>query len=114
MTNTQSTAWYQKTEIDVAKDLKVDPEQGLSTAEARRRLAQYGPNKMAEPPKEPGRQAFLRQYQDFIQIILVGAAAVSLIIIGDVPTAILLAGLSVINLFVPALHKDTIGELPNC
>jgi len=109
MNNNSSTDWYQKTDTDVALELKVDPKQGLSAAEAKQRLAQYGPNKMAEPPKEPGWQAFLRQYKDFMQIILVGAAAVSLIIIGDVPTAILLGGLSVLNA-VMALNQEHKAE----
>ena len=51
----------------VGQELQVDPAKGLSTAEAQQRLQQYGPNHLAEKKKEPGWQAFLRQYQDLMQ-----------------------------------------------
>ena len=50
---------------------------GFRAAVAQRRLQQYGPNQLAEKKKEPGWQAFLRQYQDLIQIILLGAAIIN-------------------------------------
>ncbi|RYP84217.1 hypothetical protein EKO23_16275, partial [Nocardioides guangzhouensis] len=49
---------------EVAEALGVDPEQGLSAAEAARRLAEHGPNQLAGGKKESGLQAFLRQYED--------------------------------------------------
>ena len=57
----------------VARQLKVDPAKGLSAAEAQQRLQQYGPNELAAKKKESGLQAFLRQYKDFMQIILLAA-----------------------------------------
>jgi Ca2+-transporting ATPase len=47
---------------EVAGVLEVDPAQGLSTAEAKARLASQGPNRLAEGAKEPGWRALLRQY----------------------------------------------------
>jgi polyphosphate kinase 2 len=63
----------------VAKQLQVDPAKGLSASEAQQRLQQYGPNVLAAKKKEPGWQAFLRQYKDFMQIILLGAAVLNYI-----------------------------------
>ena len=74
------------------KQLKVDPAKGLSAAEAQQRLQQYGPNELADKKKESGWQAFLRQYQDFMQIILLGAAVVNLVVTGEVGTTIVLVG----------------------
>jgi len=68
--------WYALTSAEVAQTLDVDLAQGLSDAEAQRRLQQYGPNLLAAGKKESGLQAFLRQYQDLMQIILLVAAAV--------------------------------------
>lgn len=62
------TKWYSLTSEAVAQQLKVDPVKGLSAAEAQQRLQQYGANVLAAKKKEPGWQAFLRQYQDFMQI----------------------------------------------
>ena len=68
----------------VAQALGVDPAQGLSADEARARLESHGPNQLTAAKKESAVQAFLRQYSDFMQIILLGAAVVSLVVTGDV------------------------------
>ncbi|MGL4650688.1 MAG: cation-translocating P-type ATPase, partial [Caldilineaceae bacterium] len=46
---------------------------------------------------ESGWQAFLRQYKDFMQILLLGAAAISLIVTGDRRTSVMLVILTVFN-----------------
>ena len=82
---------------DVAKQLQVDPAKGLSAAEAQQRLQKYGPNELAAKKKESGLQAFLRQYKDFMQIILLGAAVLSLVATREVGTTIVLVVLTVFN-----------------
>ncbi len=52
-------------------------EQGLSSAEAAKRLQQYGPNKLKEGEKPTLLQRFLAQLKDPMLIILLVAAAVS-------------------------------------
>jgi Ca2+-transporting ATPase len=81
----------------VAGQLKVDPAKGLSAAEAQQRLQQVGPNVLAAKKKESGWQAFLRQYQDFMQIILLGAAVLSLVVTREVGTTIVLVVLTIFN-----------------
>jgi Ca2+-transporting ATPase len=68
----------------------------LSADEARQRLQQYGPNALAETKKEPAWRAFLRQFQDYMQIMLLVAAVLSLITTNR-PTAILLILLVLFN-----------------
>lgn len=89
--------WYSMTSDAAAQQLKVDPAKGLSAAEAQQRLQQYGPNKLAAKKKEPGWQAFLRQYQDFMQILLVGAAIVNQLVVGEWGTTLVLLALTVFN-----------------
>lgn len=48
----------------VAASLGVDPNTGLSQAEAERRLAQYGPNELASAPPVPKWKKFLAQFKD--------------------------------------------------
>ena len=91
------TKWYAMTPEAAAGQLKVDPGQGLSAAEAQQRLQQYGANILAAKKKESGWQAFLRQYKDFMQIILLGAAVLSLVVTRDVRTSIMLVVLTVFN-----------------
>ena len=62
----------------VAEELKVEPRAGLTSAEAAERRAQYGPNRFAEAKTEPRWHAFVRQYQDPMQIVLLVAGMISI------------------------------------
>jgi P-type Ca2+ transporter type 2C len=93
----------------VAKDLDVDPDRGLTESEAAERLRIQGPNKLAGAKKESGFRAFLRQYQDFMQIILLGAAVVNALVTDEAGTTILLAGLTVLNAVI-GLRQEAKAE----
>jgi P-type Ca2+ transporter type 2C len=93
----------------VAAELGVEPERGLSGEEARRRLASHGPNRLAGAKKESALQAFLRQYQDFMQLILLAAAIINLVVTGDVGTSVVLAGLTVFNAVI-GLRQEAKAE----
>lgn len=54
----------------VAASLGVDPNTGLSQAEAERRLAQYGPNELASAPPVPKWKKFLAQFKDPLVYLL--------------------------------------------
>src|SRR5262245_14686610 len=94
---------------EVARSLGVDPTQGLAAAEAASRLTSYGRNKLAEGKKESGIQAFLRQYADFMQIILLGAAVINALVTDEAGTTILLAGLTVMNAVI-GLRQEAKAE----
>ena len=53
-------AAYSLTPDEIAKRLGVDPAAGLSSAEAGRRLQEYGPNRLAAKKKESLLHAFRR------------------------------------------------------
>ena len=63
----------------VAASLGVDPNTGLSQAEAERRLAQYGSNKLASAPPVPKWKKFLTQFKDPLVYLLLAATGISLI-----------------------------------
>jgi Ca2+-transporting ATPase len=94
---TNQPTWYAMPVAEVAAQLKVDPAKGLSASDAAQRLQQYGPNQLAGKKKESGIQAFLRQYKDFMQILLLGAAIVNQIFTQDLGTTLVLIGLTVFN-----------------
>ena len=75
----------------------MDTSKGLSATEAQSRLQKYGPNVLASKKKESGFRAFLRQYRDFMQIILLVAALISFIFTGQLGTTLLLLGLTFFN-----------------
>lgn len=63
----------------VAASLGVDPNIGLSQAEAERRLAQYGPNELASAPPVPKWKKFLAQFKDPLVYLLLAATGISLV-----------------------------------
>jgi P-type Ca2+ transporter type 2C len=102
---TETTEWYRLSAEDVCRQLDVDPAAGLSATEVVERRQRYGPNKLAEEAKEPGWRAFLRQYRDLMQLVLVGAAVVSIVALQDVSTGLVVLGLTVVNALM-GLHQE--------
>ncbi len=101
-------AWYMLTPEEAARRLEVEPATGLSAAEAGQRLQRYGPNALAEAKPAPLWQRFLRQYREYMQIVLVGAALVSLLI-GEYGTCVGLLLLTVFNARL-SLHQEGKAE----
>jgi Ca2+-transporting ATPase len=91
------TRWYQLSPDEVADRLGVDPAVGLTDAEVQRRRERFGLNVLAAKERESALRAFLRQYEDLMQVILVVAAVVNQLVTGDVGTTIVLVGLTVFN-----------------
>jgi Ca2+-transporting ATPase len=81
---------------DVAGRLGTDIDDGLTAVEAATRLDRFGPNALSESATEPVWKAVLRQYRDFMQLLLLGAGVVSLVI-GEASTGVLLFVLTVVN-----------------
>jgi Ca2+-transporting ATPase len=74
-----SSAYRQPAE-QVIFTLGSDTERGLSTDEARARLALYGPNELRAEKPVPGWRKFLAQFQDVLIILLLIAAGISLVV----------------------------------
>jgi P-type Ca2+ transporter type 2C len=89
--------WHGLTPEEALASAGVTPEQGLSSAEAAARLQRYGPNRFTESSKEPRWQAFLRQYKDPMQIVLLAAGVASLFIPNQFATGCLLIFLTLLN-----------------
>jgi Ca2+-transporting ATPase len=102
-------AWHGLDVARVAAELDVTPERGLSAAEASARLSRHGPNRLTETKKETGWQAFVRQYRDLMQIILLTAAVVSVVVTGVWSTTIVLVLLTVFNA-VLGLRQESKAE----
>src|SRR5438477_8769078 len=104
-----SPAWHGTDAGTVAGRFGTDLVRGLGTNEARNRLATVGPNRVAAGKKESGLHAFLRQYQDFMQIVLLAAAVINLVVTADVGTSVVLVGLTVFNAVV-GLRQEAKAE----
>ena len=73
-----------------------DPQRGLTTAEAATRLAASGANRLHEERVPPRWQIFLRQFQDFMIYVLVGAVAIAAWQ-GDVIEAVAILAILLLN-----------------
>jgi Ca2+-transporting ATPase len=104
-TTTPDSHWYELPAEQVAASMEVDPERGLSAAEAAARLEKYGPNKFAEGETEPQWRAFVRQYNDPMQIVLLVAGIGSIWPVKAYSTGVVLLLLTVLNA-VLGLHQE--------
>src|SRR3954453_7779128 len=74
----ETPTWHVLSREGAVQELHVEPERGLTSEEAATRLTHFGPNKFAEAKTEPRWHAFLRQYQDPMQIVLLVAGIISI------------------------------------
>jgi P-type Ca2+ transporter type 2C len=96
-TATEAPTWHVLSREDTLQGLGVQPDRGLTGAEAAERLAQYGPNKFAEGKAESRWHAFLRQYQDPMQIVLLAAGVISIYPVKQAGTGIVILLLTLLN-----------------
>jgi P-type Ca2+ transporter type 2C len=94
---TETPAWHVLTREVATHELHVEPERGLSSDEAAKRLQQYGPNRFAEAKAESRMHAFLRQYQDPMQIVLLVAGVISIYPVKQPGTGIMILVLTLVN-----------------
>ena len=93
-------AWHGMTVEEALAAQGVDAANGLSDAEVEARRAKFGSNKFAEAEKEPRLRAFLRQYRDPMQIVLLVAGIVSMFLPGQFATGVVLVFLTLLNAFL--------------
>ncbi|HSP56262.1 MAG TPA: cation-transporting P-type ATPase, partial [Dehalococcoidia bacterium] len=96
--------WHSVDGGECADKLGVDPATGLSAADAAVRLERYGLNQLTGDQRTPVWLAFLRQYRPLMQMVLIGAAVVSALI-GNLSTAGVLIGVSVLNAVLGMLQE---------
>src|SRR6059058_2065932 len=96
-TATDPPTWHVLSPEGAMHELHVEPNKGLTTAEAAERLARYGPNKFAEAKSEPRWHAFLRQYRDPMQIVLLVAGLISIYPVKQPGTGIMILALTLLN-----------------
>ncbi len=103
MEDQKRVAWSQ-TGTELLQVLGSDVNQGLSEAEAKKRLETYGPNALAEEKREPIWLKVLRQLQDFTVIVLIIASIVSAFT-GDMIEALLIIAIVVVNALLGVLQE---------
>ncbi|MEW5745217.1 MAG: cation-translocating P-type ATPase [Nitrospirota bacterium] len=88
-------SWHQRTAEHSLEELKSGPD-GLPSAEAAARLAEYGRNELREGKRRSPAVMFLGQFTDFMILILIAAAVISGII-GDLTDTIAILLIIILN-----------------
>ncbi|WP_072804219.1 cation-translocating P-type ATPase [Rhodococcoides yunnanense] len=89
-------AWHAQNADAVVAATTSDRDSGLTTGEADERRKTHGRNEIASEPAASIWVVALGQLKDLMNLMLVAVAVVS-VLIGEVPTAIIVAGLVVLN-----------------
>ena len=71
-------AWYTLTAEETLRELETSRQRGLREQEAAARLEQYGPNRLADKPKDSAVKRFFAQLKDPMILVLLAAAGLSL------------------------------------
>ena len=71
--------WHTLSTGQVLEQLRADPVSGLAVNEAAQRLQHYGPNQLKQPPQPSWALRFLNQVKDPMVLVLLAAAALSLL-----------------------------------
>ena len=105
-------AWHAMAASEAAAALRADPAAGLTTEEAAARLQTYGPNALPESPPTPFWRRMAEQLKGFVVLILLIAAAVSVVVyfvepepLGWLDSVIIMA-IVVLNSFIGALQDS--------
>lgn len=80
----------------VANSLVSDPDCGISHAEAKKRKEKYGANKLPEKGRKTAWKIFIKQFKDFLILILAIAAVISWVI-GEMADVYIIAGVILFN-----------------
>lgn len=91
--------YHNQRSIDVLKELDSMATDGLSSSEAKERLEKYGLNEFQDKKRKTFLQKFIDQFKDFMIIILIAAAIIS-IAAGERVDAIVILAIVILNAFL--------------
>lgn len=92
----QNESWHVLSTRETCVRLSSDLEGGLSPAEAARRLAETGPNRLPEKPAKPAWMLFLDQFKSLLILVLL-AAGILAGIIGDTTDMVVILAVVLFN-----------------
>jgi len=87
-------------------ELKSDSINGLTESEAARRLAQNGPNRLQSAKEKSIFVKILAQFKDFLVVILIAAALISMFVGNEIKDVIIILGILVINMIIGITQEN--------
>ena len=112
-----STEYYSKDIGQSLIDLHADASRGLTADEATARLEKYGPNKLKSAKRRSLLLRILDQFKDFLVLILIAAAIISVAVGDGLKDAIIIIAILVVNMIIGITQEnkadDALKELKN-
>lgn len=87
--------WYQQTKEEILSQFQVT-EQGLTSSQAEKILAEKGENVLEEGKRKSTLQVFLEQFCDLLVVILIIAALISMVS-GNVESTVVILAVIILN-----------------
>ncbi|MBL8094947.1 MAG: HAD-IC family P-type ATPase, partial [Anaerolineales bacterium] len=103
--NDPNAAFHAQSLEQVAQVLDTRLDHGLTAAEAQARFAQHGPNELPEQPPTPLWRRIVDQLRDFVVLLLIGAAVIS-IALGDTAEAVAILAIVVLNAVIGVIQES--------
>lgn len=97
--------FYDQDANDIAKELTTSTTDGLSSQEAKKRLAEQGPNALAAKQKKSMFMRFLDQFKDFMIIVLIAAAILSGVVAGEWTDAAIIMIVVILNAVLGVIQE---------
>jgi Ca2+-transporting ATPase len=101
--------WHTIEANEIFYRLETDPDRGLSSEEAGRRLEECGPNELREAPRSTFLQKVLEQFNNFIVIVLIIASLLSAFL-GDYVEAIAILAIVLLNAILGVVQEQHAEE----
>lgn len=109
--------FYNKDVKEVIKELDTVINSGLDNTEAEERLKNNGPNKLDSAKKKSILLTILAQFKDFLVVILLIAATISIIVGDDMLDGIIIIAIVIVNMVIGITQEskanDALKELKN-
>ena len=96
--------WHTLSAEHLGRKLKCEFDQGLDNSEARRRLGQHGPNQLKDSGRRPLWHLMLKQFSDFMILVLLAAALISGFI-GELVDTIAILVIITLNAVIGAVQE---------
>ena len=97
--------FFSQSPADTARELQVDVSSGLTKEEAEKRIEKYGHNRLEGGKEKSLIQMILEQLKDFLVIILMIAAVIS-IFLGEALEGIIILAIVVLNTFLGVYQEN--------
>ncbi len=105
----EKRAWHSMSLDEAAQALGTDASKGLSPEEAAKRLEEHGSNELAERPRPGFWELLLGQFNNFVVIILLVAAVISLLL-GEYIEASAILAIVVLNSILGVVQESKAEE----